>query len=90
MAGSQDAWWSLPGPARFLDRAALLANGPSGVLGLAFPRPAPEGWIEAMVQRLEADFSVRPVVVDASAGLRGRSPVRMLSTAADWKPAGCA
>lgn len=79
----QDAWWSLPGPARFLERAATMANIPSGVLGVVMPMPAPRDWLMALTHSLDEQASATPVVVDASVGLRGRSPVRM----PEWKQA---
>jgi predicted kinase len=86
--GGQDAWWSLPGPARFLERAAAMANIPSGVLGVLMPMPAPRDWLMALTYSLDEQASATPVVVDASVGLHGRSPVRMLATAAGLETAG--
>ena len=82
------SWWGLPGPDRFLQRVADAANKPAGVVGLLLPRPEPEGWLEAVRERLDEQASSRPIVVDASAGLRGRSPVRLLATAAGLETSG--
>ena len=84
----QDAWWDLPGPARFLDRAAAMADSQLGVLGIAMPVPMPRDWLRAMTRRISAQASVSPVLVAASAGLRGRSPVRMLAAAAGLETSG--
>ncbi len=85
---SQDAWWSLPGPCRFLDRLVGAANASFGVLGLSLPRPAPPGWLEAVTRRVDEQASSMPTAVDVSAGLRGRSPVRILAAAAGLETSG--
>jgi hypothetical protein len=85
----QDAWWSLPGPARLLRRVATdLAAAETGVLGLAFPVPKPVHWLEALIDCLNDQVAATPVVIDVSAGLRGRSPVRMLAAQAGLETSG--
>ncbi len=81
-------WWRLPGPDRFLQKVVAAANKPSGVVGLLLPKPEPEGWLEAVRERLDEQASSQPVLVDASAGLRGRSPVRILAAAAGLETSG--
>jgi hypothetical protein len=88
MAEDGGGWWDLPGPAAFLDRAAGGVHGPGGVLGLALPRPPPAGWLGAVLRRIDAQASSMPIAADASAGLRGRSPVRLLAAAAGLETAG--
>ena len=82
------SWWRLPGPDRFLSRIAEAANKPLGVVGLLLPHPEPQGWLEAVRERLDEQASSQPIVVDASAGLRGRSPVRVLAAAAGLETSG--
>lgn len=81
-------WWGLGGPARFLDRAAAGVAGPSGVLALGLPSPVPDGWLQALIDRIDEQVASTPVAVDASVGLLGRSPVRMLATAAGLETSG--
>lgn len=83
-----DSWWSLPGPARFLERAVAAANAEPGVVGLSLPRPAPLHWREAVTQRVDEQASSLPISVDAGSGLRGRSPVRVLAAAAGLETSG--
>ncbi len=82
------SWWRLPGPDRFLQRVVAAANKPSGVVGLLLPSPEPEGWLEAVRERVDKQASSQPIAVDVSAGLRGRSPVRILAAAAGLETSG--
>jgi hypothetical protein len=86
--GFSDDWWSLSGPSRFLDKVAAKTNQPCGIVGLSFPAPPPLGWLEALTQRLDENAPVPPVLVDASAGLRRRSPVSVLAAAAGLELSG--
>ena len=82
------SWWRLPGPDRFLQRVTDAANKASGVVGLLLPKPEPLGWLEAVRERLDEQASSQPILVDASTGLRGRSPVRVLAAAAGLETSG--
>jgi predicted kinase len=76
-------WWDLPGPSRFIERAAsALLVGDQGVLGLVLPEPSPDGLLDALALRISESFGLIPMRVDASAGLRGRSPVHKLAAVA--------
>jgi hypothetical protein len=82
-------WWDLPGPSRFLDRASTTVTGTeSGTVGLSLPDPRPDGLLDALAQRIEQDTSAAVLRVDASSGLRGRSPTTMLATAAGLRMSG--
>jgi hypothetical protein len=80
-------WWDLPGPSRFVERAAsAVLGGDHGALGLLVPSPAPDGLLDALSRRMAESFGALPVRVDASAGLRGRSPVHLLAAMAGVAP----
>jgi hypothetical protein len=77
------SWWDLPGPSRFVERAAsAVLTGEHGAVGLMLPSPPPAGLLDALSRRISEASGAVPVGVDASAGLRGRSPVHMLSASA--------
>lgn len=75
-------WWDLPGPSRFIERVAstILTDGQGGV-GLLLPLPRPEGLLAALSRRLSEASASIPMQVDASGGLRGRSPAHLLASA---------
>jgi len=74
---------------RFLDRASTTVTGTeSGTVGLSLPDPRPDGLLDALAQRIEQDTSAAVLRVDASSGLRGRSPTTMLATAAGLRMTG--
>ncbi len=76
-------WWDLPGPSRFIERAAsAILIGEQGTVGLALPSPAPDGLLDALSRRISGNSSAVPLRVDASPGLRGRSPVHLLAASA--------
>ena len=81
-------WWRLPGPTRFLQKLVDALAKPPGLVGLMMPRPEPIGWLDAVRERLDEQASSQPILVDAAAGLRGRSPVRMLATSAGLETSG--
>lgn len=81
-------WWRLPGPDRWLQRVVAAADRPSGVVGLAMPSPEPEGWVEAVSERLDERTSSEPIAVDASAGLGRKGAIRLLASAAGLETAG--
>jgi hypothetical protein len=76
-------WWDLPGPSRFIERAAsAVLFGDQGALGLVLPAPCPDGLLDALSRQISESSGAMPVRVDASTGLRGRSPVHVLAAAA--------
>jgi hypothetical protein len=80
-------WWDLPGPSRFIQRAAsAVLVGEQGALGLLLPSPSPDGLLDALSRRISESFGVRTVRVDASTGLRDRSPVHLLAATAGVAP----
>lgn len=89
MTGSRVHLWRLPGPSRFIARAVdtLLAS-PQGMLGLALPRPVPDGVFEALEARFTGETSLTPIRVDASIGLCGRSPAHVMAACAEVAPSG--
>ncbi|MGO4740762.1 AAA family ATPase [Bosea sp. 2KB_26] len=76
-------WWDMPGPSRFVDKAADLVIGSSaGVIGLALPDPRPAGLLDALASRTEHRLGGPVARVDAQVGLRGRSAATLLAASA--------
>lgn len=76
-------WFSLAGPTRFLDRAvAAILGAEARVVGLTLPGRRPDGLLDALAGRLEAATASATLRVDASPGLRGRSPTTVLAMSA--------
>lgn len=73
-------WWSLAGPTRFLDRAVTaLLGAEARVVGLSLPGRRPNGLLDALARHLEGATASATLRVDASSGLRGRSPTTVLA-----------
>lgn len=82
-------WWDLPGPSRFLERAsAIIAGSREGAAGLLLPSPQPAGLLGALTRRIEDSTAAAVIPVDASTGLRNRSPVSLLAAAAGVRTTG--
>jgi hypothetical protein len=76
-------WWDLPGPSRFVERAvSAVLTGGDGAVGLILPSPNPVGLLDALSRRISEASGALPIRINASAGLRGRSPVHMLAASA--------
>lgn len=75
-------WWDLPGPSRFVARAAdLIASAPGGVAGMLLPDPRPGGLLNALERQIERS-GTRVLRVDAGPGSARRSPSSILAAVA--------
>ncbi|MFL7904317.1 AAA family ATPase [Azospirillum argentinense] len=73
-------WWSLAGPTRFLDRAvAALLGAEARVVGLSLPGRRPDGLLDALACHVEGATASATLRIDASSGLRGRSPTTVMA-----------
>ncbi|GLS16992.1 hypothetical protein GCM10007874_00070 [Labrys miyagiensis] len=71
-------WWALPGPAGFLSRLVSdLAS--SGIVVVECPRPAPEGLVEAIKNKLAGGIAIDAIQFDGSRIREGQSIVHELA-----------
>lgn len=75
-------WWDMPGPERFVRKVSERVVGhASGVTGLLLPEPRPAGLVDAILSKIEANSSIIVTKIDASPGLRDKSPTTILANA---------